>query len=122
MIMRCTTRAVVKISTLPFSFQSQRRRFIMRPSRWLTGKTNDLDVLPGNLHAPLGGQPAEYGRSEVHVVAVDAAAIGEQSAHRIPEMRRRHVWGKGAVGDLNPPEGQVLDGLEGDAAFDPRLR
>src|SRR5215831_14982273 len=122
MIMSGTTRAVVKSSTLPFSFQSQRRRFIMRPSRWLAGKANDLDVLPRNVHAPLGGQPAEYGRSEVHVVALDAAAIGEQSTRCVPEMRRRHVRRKGTVGNRRPPEGQVPDGVERDAALDPRLR
>src|SRR4029453_14037486 len=120
MIKRGTTRAVVKSSTLPFSFQSQRRRSIMA-SRRLAGKANDLDVLPGDLYTPLGCQPAEHGRSKVHVVAIDATTVGEHSARRIPEMRRGHVGREGTVGNLNPPERQVLDGLERDAAFDPRL-
>src|SRR5262249_61049467 len=122
MIMRGTTRTVVKSSTLPFSFQSQRRRFIMQPSRRLAGKANDLDVLPGNLYAPLGGQPAERSRAKVHVVTVDAAAVSEQRARCILEMRRRHVRRKGTVGNLGPREGQILDGVERDAALDPRLR
>src|SRR5262245_18910418 len=121
MIMSGTTRTVVKSSMLPFSLQSQRRRSIMA-SRRFAGKANDLDVLPGNLYAPLGGQPAEHGRSKVHVIAVDAATVGEHSACCIREMRRRHVRRKGTVGNLNPPEGQVLDVLERDAALDPRLR
>src|SRR5262252_9924661 len=117
MIMRGTIRTVVNRSTLPFSFRSQRRRFIRLPSRWLAGKSNGLDVLPGNVHAALWRHSAEYGRSEVHVVAVDAAAVGEQSARGISEMRRRDIGRKRPVGNRHPLEGQVLDRLERNAVL-----
>src|SRR5262249_32066683 len=122
MISRGTTRTVVNNSTLPFSFHSHRRRSITRPSRWLAGKTQDLNVLPGNLDAALGRQPAEHCGSEVHVVAVDAGAVGEHRTRRVREMFRRHGRGQGTVRNWGRFEGRVLEGLEGKAALDSRLR
>ena len=84
-------------------------------------ESDNLDILPGNIHATLGRQPPENDRPEVHVVSVNAAPVVEQNTCGVPEMGRRDVRGKGAVGNMLALEGQGLDGLEGDPALDPRL-